>query len=265
MPTQRTDPRAPRHRTAPPDHRHIVASVATVALLVAGCGTSQAPEAPGVAQAATPAAAAAPRTAAGRATTAAGDAGSQAARTGELTNPDNPTMVFLYHDLAGIAAPVDLWVEKDNRVAFARGPDKAAQRTVVRNELQAGAAGVRGIGIIHLTLNAQLSDYDPTYGEFTIGALSPGSVVTFKAFGEEVGLKFANGLDAQTWAVPADKAHEIEDLVGRNAGISLEITLKVDKVQPGPGGGTIIADVVSYQMRDPRGGTIIGRVQVVGR
>lgn len=30
-----------------------------------------------------------------------------ATRKGELTNPDNPTMVFLYYDLAGIAPPID--------------------------------------------------------------------------------------------------------------------------------------------------------------
>lgn len=267
MRTHRTNTDIPAHRATLPTGWQVVASVAAAALLVAGCGTSQAPAASAGAQAATPAAAAAPRAAAGQATAAgpAGDPGSLAARTGELTNPDNPTMVFLYHDLAGIALPIDQWVENDSRVYLARGPDKAAQRTVVRNELQAGMAGVRGVGVIHLTLNGQLSDYDPTYGEFTIGALSPGSVVTFKAFNEQVGLKFANGLTAQTWAVPADKAHAIEDLIGRNAGISLEIALRIDKVQPGPGGGTIIADVTSYQMRDPRGGTIIGRVQLAGK
>lgn len=246
----------------------VVACMIAAALLMAGCGAAQAPASSGTAQAATPAAAGAPRvaargTAAGPAPT--GAAGSLAARTGELTNPDNPTMVFLYHDLAGIALPIDQWVEDDNRVRSARGLDKAAQRTVVRNELQAGMAGVRGVGIIHLTLNGNLSEYDPTYGEFTIGALSPGSVVTFNAFNENVGLKFANGLTAQTWPVPTDKAHVIEDQIGRNANISLEVALKITKVQPGPGGGTIVADVMSYQMRDPRGGTIIGRVQVAAK
>jgi hypothetical protein len=269
MRIHRTHTDIPAHRvTAPPAWR-VLAGMAAAALLATGCGSPQAPAASGTAQAATPAAAGAPHPTAARATAAnpapSGDAGGLAGRTGELTNPDNPTMVFLYHDLAGIAAPIDQWVEKDNRVTFARGPDKATQRTVVRNELQAGMAGVRGVGVIHLTLNGRLSDYDPTYGEFTIGALSPGSVVTFKAFNEQVGVKFANGLTAQTWAVPADKAHAIEDLIGRNASISLEIALRIDKVQPGPGGGTIIADVMSYQMRDPRGGTIIGRVQLAGK
>jgi hypothetical protein len=266
MRTHRTNTDIPAHRATLPSGWQVLASVAAATLLASGCGASQAPAATGTAQAATPAAAGAPRTTAARAAAAdpapAGDTGGLAGRTGELTNPDNPTMVFLYHDLAGIAAPIEQWVENDNRVRFARGPDKAAQRTVVRSELQAGMAGVRGVGVIHLTLNGRLSDYDPAYGEFTIDALSPGSVVTFKAFNENVGLKFANGLDAQTWAVPADKAHAIEDLIGRNAGISLEIALRIDKVQPGPGGGTIIADVMSYQMRDPRGGTTLGRVQV---
>ena len=29
-----------------------------------------------------------------------------AGRTGELTNPDNPTMLYLYYDLAGITPPI---------------------------------------------------------------------------------------------------------------------------------------------------------------
>ena len=45
-------------------------------------------------------------------------------RTGELINPENSTMVFLYYDLAGLTPPIDNWVEQDNRVQFAQPLDK---------------------------------------------------------------------------------------------------------------------------------------------
>ena len=64
--------------------------------------------------------------------------GAFAGRTGQLVNPDESTMVFLYYDLAGIQPPIDRWVEDDNRVRMAPAIDKAATRATVRAELEAG-------------------------------------------------------------------------------------------------------------------------------
>ncbi|HWU78391.1 MAG TPA: hypothetical protein VN043_17980 [Rhodanobacter sp.] len=183
-----------------------------------------------------------------------------AARSGELTNPDNQTVVFLYYDLAGIAPPIDQWVEQDNRVNYARGADKAAQRASVKAAFEAGLAGVRDVGVIHLTANASLSDYDPTYGEFTVGALSPGSVFTFQALGQKVELKFDNGLTAQSWSVPKDQAQAIVDRIG-NDGLTVDTTLKIVKVLPSPAGGTLVTHIVAWNLRDSRSGTTIARVR----
>jgi hypothetical protein len=187
-----------------------------------------------------------------------------AARDGELVNPDNATMVFLYYDLSGMPAPIDTWTEKDGRVQFAPGVDKAAQRSAVRAELQAGANAVRGIGVIHLSMGANLSNYDPAYEEFTVGALSPDSVVTFEALGQKVSLKFGNALAAQTWHVPKADAQPLVDKIGHRD-VNLEVVLKVHAVQPGPGGGTIVVDALSYELHETIGGTIIGRVRVQGQ
>lgn len=62
-------------------------------------------------------------------------------------------MVFLYLDLAGIAPPIDDWVEKDSRVLYGPASGKAAQRGVVKAELSAGLAAVRHVGAIRLSLN----------------------------------------------------------------------------------------------------------------
>lgn len=187
-----------------------------------------------------------------------------AARTGELINPDNPTMVFLYHDLAGIAPPIDQWVERDSRVNQAPGADKAAVRKTVKAELDAGMASVRGVGVLHLTLRADLRAYDPTYGEFTLAALAPGSAYGFEALGEKVALTFDNGLVAQTWSVPGEQAQTIVDKFG-NAPLNLDATLKIRKVLPGPGGGTLVAHVVSWNLRDANSGNTIAKVQVPER
>jgi hypothetical protein len=243
-----------------------------LALLLAGCGQSSAPAtsttSPDTTPASITAVSGAPRTStqpsqagAAPATAAPAAEGSLAARTGELSNPDNPTMVYLYYDLAGITPPVDQWVEQDRRVLYAKGVDKAAQRTAVRAAYEGGLAAVRGVGVIHLTSYAHLSQYDPTYGEFTIGALSPGSVYTFKAMDQTVSLKFNNALAAQTWSVPKDKAQTITDKYGDHQ-LNLDTTLKIEQVLPDPAGGTIIAHVVSWNLRDSGDGTTIARVQV---
>jgi len=186
-------------------------------------------------------------------------------RTGELLNPDDSTVVFLYHELAGIPPPIDQWAEADSRVSFASGPDKAARRSGVRAELEAAAAAVRGIGFIRLSMNADLSDYDPTYGEFTVRGLAPSSVVTFKAFNQQVSLRFGNGRDAQVWAVPQAQAGAIRDELGYGRGVSLDALLKITGVQPAPNGGTLITDVIEYEMREARGGKLLGRVRPTSR
>ena len=188
-------------------------------------------------------------------------------RTGELQNPDNNTVVFLYYDLAEIKPPVDQWVEKDNRLLMAQAIDKAALRQTIRSEFDAGLASVRNVGLIRITLsNANLSDYDPTYGEFTIRALSPSSEIPFSALGQKVAIRFANGRSAQIWKVPAAEAQAIRDKVGYSGGgypnVEIDLLLRIESVLTGPADGTIMTEILEYEMRDTRGGAIINRAQL---
>ena len=234
------------------------------ALLFAACsGERQSPGAAGPAANA-PAADMSPGPAAtGAAAAPPGASARLSGRSAELANPDNAAMVFLYLDLAGIAPPIDDWVEQDSRVLHVPAPAKAAQRKAVRAELESGLAAVRSVGAIRLSLNgAQLSEYDPTHGEFTVGALAPSSVVSFDALGQKIALKFGNARAAQTWRVPPAEAQAIRDKIGRGGNVELDALLKVSGVQPGPGGGTIVADVQEYELRVSRTGAMIGRVQV---
>lgn len=247
-------------------------SAATAVLAMAACGDSPTADSSGSAAAEGSAAgvAAAPsgaqgaqRAAAAPATTpGARGSGAFAGRTGELVNPDDSTMVLLYYDLAGIAPPIDIWVEADNRVTFAPAIEKAARRAAVRAEIESAAAAVRGVGTIRLSMNANLSDYDPTYGEFTVRALSPSSAVSFHAFDQNVSLRFGNGRLAQVWHVPAAEAGLIRDKISYGHNASLDALLRLTAVQPGPAGGTITSEVLEYELRDNRNGSLLGRVRL---
>jgi hypothetical protein len=183
-------------------------------------------------------------------------------RTRELVNPEASTMVLLYYDLANIAVPVGQWVEKDNRVQFARPIDKPALRGIAQSEIESAKASVSHIGAIRLSMAANLSDYDPTYGEFTVRALSPSSVVEYPAFGEKVMLRFANGRTAQIWRVPPAQAQTIRDRVGFYPNVELDVLLKVRDAVAAPAGGTISVDVLEYELRDSRDGSLLGRVEI---
>lgn len=236
--------------------------LAALSLAVAACGQQSAPGsagAPASSAAMPPAGATATRN---NAATARSAAGAFADRTGELVNPENHAMVFLYHDLAGLTPPFDQWTEEDGRVKWARGPDRAALRQTVRAEFESAAAAVRGVGSIRLSMHANLSDYDPTYGEFTVRGLAPSSVISFDALGQKISLKFGNGRHAQIWRVPAAEAQVIRDKLGYGGNASLDALLRITGVQPAPGGGTITADVVEYELRQSQNGQMLGRVQL---
>jgi len=180
----------------------------------------------------------------------------------ELVNPDANTVVFLYYQLAHLPLPMDNWVEEDSRVKFAPAPEKAARRETVRSELNAAAASVQGIGSLRLTINANLSEYDPTYGEFTIRALSPSSVVNFSALGQKVDVSFINGRTAQIWHVPQAEAQAVRDKISYTSNVEIDALLKIADVLPGPGGGAITTEVIEYELRETQHGAVLTRAKL---
>jgi hypothetical protein len=174
-------------------------------------------------------------------------------------NPEPLAVVLLRHDLAGTDPPIARWVEEDFRVVSARPIDKPAQRDLVRAELESARQAVEGVGALRLTLNAELSDYDPSYGEFTVRALAPSRVVSFDAQREKAELRFANGLDAQVWRVPEADAQLVRDKLAGFGNATLDVLLRITEIQPG---GTIVTEVVEYELRADRSGERLGRVRV---
>jgi hypothetical protein len=101
-----------------------------------------------------------------------------------------------------------------------------------------------------------------TYGEFTVRALAPSSFVEYKAFGQKVALKFGNARSAQVWRVPQAEAQGVRDRIGYPSDVSLDALLRIRDVHAAPEGGTITADVIEYELRENRGGSLLGRVQL---
>lgn len=184
-------------------------------------------------------------------------------RSGELVNPAPETVVMLYHDLAQVAFPFDRVVAEDSRVSMAKPIDKQAQRDAVRAELEAALASVRGVGLLRISMGANLSDYDPSYGEFTVRALAPSSVVTFDGYREHVELRFSNGLAAQTWKVPAEEAQLVRDKIGQFQSASVDVLVRITGVQPeAGGGGSIQTEIVEYELRADPSGERLAQVRV---
>lgn len=72
---------------------------------------------------------------------------------------------------------------------------------------------------------------------------------------------FGNGLTAQLWRIPEAEAKAVRDKIGYGS-VSLDTLLKITGVQLSAGGGTIVADVVEYEMQVSPSGLTLGRVQV---
>ncbi len=240
---------------------HAIAVAVAIAVILAGCEKSSMVDATAAAtsSAAAIAGSASATRAPAEAPSAPDAANTRASR--ELVNPGATTVVLLYYRLARLPLPIDTWVEDDSRVKFAPAPDKAAKRAAVRSELDAAAASVQGVGALRLTMNANLSDYDPSYGEFTVRALSPSSVINFDALGQKVAVSFTNGRTAQIWRVPQAEAQGVRDKVTYN-NVEIDVLLRIANVLPGPGGGTIATDVLEYELRETQRGTVLARVRL---
>jgi hypothetical protein len=77
-----------------------------------------------------------------------------------------------------------------------------------------------------------------------------------------VSLSFDNALNAQSWSVPKDQAQAIVDKIGSDP-LLLDATLHIRKVLPGPGGGTVVAHIDSWSLRDSRSGNTVARVNTI--
>ncbi|BAK67523.1 hypothetical protein SLG_28480 [Sphingobium sp. SYK-6] len=185
-----------------------------------------------------------------------------AARTGELTAPDDFAMVMLYYSLTGLQPPIDKWVEDDMSVRTAAPADKAAAREAVRARFASGLQSVKDVGRLRITSNANLSDYDPSYGEYSVRVFAPSSSLIFNRSGERIHVKFDNAQAAQRWSVPQVEAQSIRDRIQYPSAVAVDALLQITGAAPERDGGTIRARVISYELKNNNSGTTIARVTV---
>ncbi len=112
------------------------------------------------------------------------------------------------------------------------------------------------VGRLRISLaDAQLRDYDPVYGEFTVRALSPASQLQFSALGHKVVTRFGNGDTAPLWRVSAGQVQALRDKLNHRTA-TLDVLLKITDVLPAPGGGAIVTDIEQFTLRAGEGSTL---------
>jgi hypothetical protein len=62
--------------------------------------------------------------------------------------------------------------------------------------------------------------------------------------------------------VPQATSQEVRDKIRSVNDVTIDALVEVTRVQPAPAGGSIIADVVEYELRDGGTGVTVGRVKV---
>jgi hypothetical protein len=194
------------------------------------------------------------------AATESASAASLAGRTRTLSNPDDFTMVLLYYSLSGAKPSVDKWIEDDATVRYAPPADRDGARKALRQKIEAGLAAAHDVGLVRLTMDANLSDFDPSYNEYTIRAISPSSVVYFKSFGEQVSVKFDNAEKAQRWSIDPKEAQSIRDRVQYGSGATIELLARITGTTPDASAGTINTTIISYELKAHRDGSTLARV-----
>ncbi|ODT83931.1 MAG: hypothetical protein ABS78_23055 [Phenylobacterium sp. SCN 70-31] len=180
-------------------------------------------------------------------------------RTGELVNPSEEQMLFLYHDLAGVNLSKSDWVEQSMQVRIAAPHEKAAKREAAGKEFDALQASVGNVGRLRFSISNVDARFDPTYSEYLLRAFSPSSALSFRSAGETVQLKFGNGQTAQIWKVPPAEAQAISDRIGSVSALSADILVQIADVQPGTQGGAIVANILEYELTSRQTGLVVTR------
>ncbi|GGY37081.1 hypothetical protein [Parvularcula lutaonensis] len=166
-------------------------------------------------------------------------------RTRQIDHPDPDMIGWIALDWLDRSAPLDEWARRDvesgrfgpGRInEFNRDEYTAQARTALEDQKKAGM----GVGRLRLSVNARLSDYDPTYEEFYLGALSPGSHLTYRPFGAYfpntlsagVRVEFANAREASVLSVTPAEAEAMIERLDNFRNVTLDLDLSILDVTP---------------------------------
>ena len=189
------------------------------------------------------------------------------ARNGLIVDPNDIDVLMIYYDWIGQTPPFAKWAEQESKVSTADEFRKEKNASDVVNSLSSTFASVKGTGILRVNISSQLSEYDPTYGEYYIESFSPGHSPFFSKYGEHITVDFRNAADAYAWKISAADARKVLD---RNEGRSITVVaeLKLRAARPsGDDGGILIADILRYTIHSGglHGRGVLGSVEVPQR
>ncbi|MGZ8413386.1 MAG: DUF4852 domain-containing protein [Gemmatirosa sp.] len=112
-----------------------------------------------------------------------------------------------------------------------------------------------------LRVNDQISQYDHTRGEFSIGLFQPGYYVSVRAFGQEYRVVFANGEAARAIPMTKESARAFDQqLTAIGRGVVNEIRYRIVGVGDPAGGVTgervVRAELLSSRLLDQQGAVV---------
>lgn len=207
------------------------------ALLLAGCGGSDAEggedgggaasPAPGMEGAASPASDTAPAGGSGKADKKAAKAEAAAASpfgNAILAYPDDFQMTLLAYRLTDREPPLAAWAGEARDVKYADEFSKAAKLDAETARLADIYASTEGVGFLQVRMNSQISQYDSGRGGYYLTAFSPGNQVNFGGT-EQVSLQLDNMSKAFFWPVEAGRAQEILEHTNRQVNIDTKVEL----------------------------------------
>lgn len=194
-----------------------------LALLLAACGSNNAPatatlgaapnQAANAANAASPVPAA-PVPAGASAPTAAPGVGARL-----LNQPDNLQLVLLGWRLSGKTPPLQEWAAQKYEVTSANEFERPAKLKAELERLQTVWDGTADVGSLRFNVDSRFSEYDATRGGYYLDAFTPGSYFDFSASpggsGSEqhVSLRVDNAGELNFWPLAPAAA---QDILSRN-------------------------------------------------
>jgi len=205
----------------------------------------------------------------------------QTARSGELTDPNVYDMYWVYVDWTGNHPDYEKAAERNVGMSGNTYDDQTVNEfnragfvEKERARLESLGASSRDIGFITTNIGGRLGDYDPGYGEFYVGPLTPGSSISFSPTNWQaarethkgidilhVKLRLTNALDGYVWKLSPEKAQEIIGLIEREGNPGRQIyartRLQIEGVAVAGDRPEMNARILSYTLHTEKG-TLLG-------
>lgn len=180
-----------------------------------------------------------------------------------LRDPTGETVVWAFYQLAGLEPDFEPLVVKRMRNErdvneFNRAQIMAEKEQELRTEFAAAA------GYTHMTVNLSsgLSQYDPTYEEYYLSAMGPGSYLSFHGHDQRVDVRLINAEDGSVWSLPPQEAEKVASVLGgggHNRQVSLRLELELGETIPTGNGGELHAKILRLGIYTPPRGNFAGK------